>query len=69
MKSLLIICSKSAKVSNNINEVIKEISNLFIFYEEILTYKNMKKKYISKHALKKRLKRKSFIHLFAFYAF
>ena len=32
-------------LSSNINVVIKEICNLFIFlYEEILTYKNIKKK-------------------------
>ena len=31
--------------SSNINEVIKEISNLFVFfYQQILTYKNIKKK-------------------------
>ena len=56
--------------SSNINEVIKRISNLFIFFRKrFLHTKIWRKMYISKYTLKKRLKRKSFIHLIAFYAF
>ena len=59
-------------VSSNINEVIKGISLgnfqsfYFFFYEEIFTNKNVKKKHVSKHAFRKRLRSKLFIHLFAF---
>ena len=46
------------------------MSNLFAFFmNRLLHTKIWRKKYINKYTLKKRLKRKSFIHLFAVYAF
>ena len=55
--------------SSNITEVIKEISNFFIFLWRDSYVQKYEDKQISKYTPKKHLKRKSSIHLFAVYAF